>query len=995
MVDIVIIALIFLLSVFLLVRNFNYSVVVMFILSVLLHKELFSFYIWDLMPIRVFMAALVFAVLWKIFFNYIKPRKFKAFLDTLKDPVLIFMTVLWVIRAVSIVFTKNLSASLSLLAFFTTMVFLAYFFLDAFRNNQKALLSYLRLYLYIIFGLTIFGYIQLFIFEKYHILVASLWNIPGNIPRVGSLFWDVNHYGALLAAALPVVFVFFFIDKGVKQKAWDFVMLVSLSGGILLTNSRTSWIMSATAFIVFATLFLVRKIGIRGIGISLAVLALFSAPLIYWYNVANSPFREFVKHYLHYRLDSYDSHMLLLVGSYQVFEKYPILGGGYGSFFEQFSATQIAPTFFGKDPAALTTRVPAHTIWGELLAETGVLGLASFILLFGSILIMSIYAGLRTKNKDNVLLSMAMSGVLIGWLVAGIFYSYNSEFFWIIVLLYYAFALNTLLAEKLNVTEVICTVLRSSSFVVTAILVIAGFLIFVNLGSNHLIPWDEAIYAQVAKNMVRSGTYLIEYWVPAKVWFEKPPLYMWLMAGFMKLLGFTELAARLPSALLGLATVILTYIFGKKLFNKSVGFISALAIVTTVQFLYYARASMLDVSTTFFITLSLYLYYLFKTRAKTGFLLTILSGASLGLGVMTKGVVGLIPFPVIGLYELYLFFTKQQKLSRNVLVSYVLLFVSGFAVCAPWHLYMFAHFGDAFWKNYIGYHVIDRATTNIEDKGKPFFWYIEVLKVSMRLWFIALLGSIPVALFYIKKKDNRLVFLTIWLLFIFLFFSISTSKLVWYITPIYPVVALIIGFAGNLLISRFMTRFMPNDKGVVKFLILYLLAGVALTYLFLYRGMVYFPDTTGSEARLLELKDATFGTTPKVYIDSRMELPIALFYTDGPFDEINFNPSKPATIPQVGYDEKLILLTKKGRLIAQLPNYTYPATVVANDGDWVLWYEDSQQAVDLKQLQSLEDRQKELTTELPTLTDPSAISALKLELSNVSTEIAIFKKKVD
>ncbi|GIW69597.1 MAG: hypothetical protein KatS3mg101_0344 [Patescibacteria group bacterium] len=204
-------------------------------------------------------------------------------------------------------------------------------------------------------------------------------------------------------------------------------------GALLLTNSRTAWIMVGVTFIAFLSVLLFRKIGTKGVAYLFLALFLCSTPLLYEYSIKSSPFRARVKQYFHYRMDSFDSHFMLLAGAVEVFEKYPLIGGGYGSFFEHFSATKIAPAYFSRDPAALNTRVPAHTIWGELLAETGVLGLTTFSIFVFATMAGLLYGALKLINKKEFLISAVFFSTILGWLVAGVFYSYNSEFFWIII----------------------------------------------------------------------------------------------------------------------------------------------------------------------------------------------------------------------------------------------------------------------------------------------------------------------------------------------------------------------------------------------------------------------------------------------------------------------------------------------------------------------------------------------------------------------------------
>jgi len=222
---------------------------------------------------------------------------------------------------------------------------------------------------------------------------------------------------------------------------------VSITITLLLTNARSGWIACGTSFLAFVLLLIFRRFRYKGLAVIFSIILILSMGVFSQYLKKDSPIRREIRQYFHYRLDSFDSHFLLLTGSWQVFEKYPILGGGYGSFYEQFSKTKISATFFSRDPAALNTRVPAHSIWGELLSETGVLGLSAMLVFYSSVVFTLLYASLRLKKRQDFILCSAMAGSVIGILVAGIFYSYNSEFFWIILFLYFLYALFSLRDE--------------------------------------------------------------------------------------------------------------------------------------------------------------------------------------------------------------------------------------------------------------------------------------------------------------------------------------------------------------------------------------------------------------------------------------------------------------------------------------------------------------------------------------------------------------------
>ena len=926
--------LIFISSYILVLRNFKFSLYVLILLSVLLHKELFSFYRWDLMPVRIFMLALLCSGITKIYLYLIKEGGIKSLLNYLKDPFIITILTIWFVRGISIIFSKNLQASLLLFGFFTTIVALGIYLYLTFKDTPEELINYLKFFTYVVFALTLFGYFQLYYFYQTQSVIGAMWPVPGKVPRVGSIFWDVNHYGSLLAAVLPVLVFFFFQEKKLKFKLLDLVMILSSLGSLLLTNSRTSWMLAGFSFLFFLTILMIKKFGVRGILYIFLSIVLVSTPFLIEYSNKKSDFRRYVRDSFHYRIDSFDSHLMLLTGAYQIFEEHPYLGGGYGSFFEHFSKTDIAPEFFTRDTAALSNRVPAHTIWGEALSETGIVGTVPLVLFSLFTVISPLYLFFNAKDKKTRFFGGVTSSAVFGWYLAGIFYSYNSEFYWILIFSYFIWSIGTI--GQGWVKKIINYFFSKSHILLSIVAVISFVLIFAGLGRNHLIPWDEAIYAKVAKNMVVNNEYIVPHWDSlATGWFEKPPLYMWMMSFFMKILGFNSWAARLPSAIFGFLTVILVYLFGKKLFNKTAALISSLSLITTVQFLYYSRASMLDVAVTFFITLALYLYWLAKKSEKKH--LWILSGVSIGLAVMTKGFVGLLPFLVIGLYELYLIFSHEQKINRKLIVNYLFIFLPFLLIAVPWHLTMYSMSGKSFIDKYFIYHVWDRATSVIEDKGNPFFWYAIVLKVSMRTWFVVLLAAFPFSIFHFYKKDKKFVFLTIWTISIFLFFSVAKSKLVWYITPIYPALCLMVGIFSEKVLDFVMGKLKVSNNQTFKFLSMYLLIVFSLFYLFLHKEMVYTSDLTGPQSRLLMLKDKVFGKERTVYLD-RMEIPIPLFYSDGPFVTLDVDATKEYKVPDVSDNQPLIFISKKGRYEDRVAGYSKKSKVIQEDDPWVLWY---------------------------------------------------------
>src|SRR5215471_419113 len=170
-----------------------------------------------------------------------------------------------------------------------------------------------------------------------------------------------------------------------------------------------------------------------------------------------------------------------------------------------------------------------------------------------------------------------------------------------------------------------------SSLLIITILA-AGALLF-QLGRNRLDSWDEAIYAQSAKEMVQTGDWVTPHW-NQRTFFQKPPLALWLTALLFKAFGISETTARLPSAIAGIGVVWLTVLLAQSLFDEFAGAFAGLAVLVAAPFYEFARSGMMDVLLTFFLLLAVYAYIRTKDDERCWWLLV---GCSSGLAVMTKG----------------------------------------------------------------------------------------------------------------------------------------------------------------------------------------------------------------------------------------------------------------------------------------------------------------------------------------------------------------------
>ncbi len=325
-------------------------------------------------------------------------------------------------------------------------------------------------------------------------------------------------------------------------------------------------------------------------------------------------------------------------------------------------------------------------------------------------------------------------------------------------------------------------------FFVIVLIGICLLLYFFRLGAMPLGDIDEAMHASTSKDMVLSGDWVTPQY-NGENFYDKPPLYNWLAAIAFTLLGFTELAARLPAALLGLGCVMITYWLARGMFDPAVAFLSALVLATSAEYIVLSRVVVHDISLAFFVTLALTLFfvgYKNEKHRKPAFL----SGyAALGLAVLAKGPVGVVlPVMIIGLFLIY---KRQLRFLKKMQIGWgIVIFL---AIVAPWYILISVRNPDYleyfFLKQNIGY-FLSRHSRH----PKPFYYYIPVLMGGLFPWSLFL----PLALyraFRAKSASFRdeVVFALIWFWVVFIFFSIASSKLGTYILPLFPAASVLVG----------------------------------------------------------------------------------------------------------------------------------------------------------------------------------------------------------
>ena len=175
---------------------------------------------------------------------------------------------------------------------------------------------------------------------------------------------------------------------------------------------------------------------------------------------------------------------------------------------------------------------------------------------------------------------------------------------------------------------------------------LAGCLFFMPfLGGVHLFDWDEINFAEISREMIALDDYLRVH-VNFKPFWEKPPFFFWMQAICMHIWGVGEYAARFPNAVCGVISLVILYLIGKRLYDRTFGLLWALAYFgSTLPFLYF-KSGIIDPFFNLFIFGGLYGFILFYWKKdkfdsialpKHSLFYLCMGGLVLGLAIITKG----------------------------------------------------------------------------------------------------------------------------------------------------------------------------------------------------------------------------------------------------------------------------------------------------------------------------------------------------------------------
>jgi len=448
---------------------------------------------------------------------------------------------------------------------------------------------------------------------------------------------------------------------------------------------------------------------------------------------------------------------------------------------------------------------------------------------------------------------------------------------------------------------------------------------FAHLGETHLANFDDCYYAQKAKEMVRDGQWLTPHFagVPR---FDNAPLFLWLMALAMSVLGVTNWAAVLASALSGVACIGLVRRIALRLGADAFeAWAAAFVLLTTQYFLKYARHAMFDVFLTLLFLVAIDRYLVARAGRPRQWAWI---GLMAGLGVLTKSVLGLFPLAVCVLH----FALTRGPRALRAPGPWLALAVC-VATFAPWYASQAITAPDRFFAEHVRWLLWERAFVLEPQKRSvvaSFGYLIEIARTYWPWLPFALAGAWGYARAAARgagRDREAALLLCLWVVVVVGTMSLATEKKLWYVMSVFPCLALLAARAAATWIRSEEARWRTMAGG---FAFLALLAA-ALQWTPLRASTARRPDLQALALVARETVPAgrTVWNLDQGYWSTNNQF---LYYADRPLSQPLGDPAQVRARLDRG---EFALLTPKGyeRVVGGAAE-RYP--VVARAGGWVL-----------------------------------------------------------
>src|SRR3954468_24964680 len=327
---------------------------------------------------------------------------------------------------------------------------------------------------------------------------------------------------------------------------------------------------------------------------------------------------------------------------------------------------------------------------------------------------------------------------------------------------------------------------KSGARWLAVITVAASF--FWMLGAAPLFDVDEGAFSEATMEMFQRGDFLSTYF-NGEPRDDKPILVYWLQALGVALIGPSEWAFRLPSAICATLWALITYLFVRRFYGAERGLLPAVVLATSLGVFIIGRAATADALLNVLIAASMLGAWLHLSTGRRAWLYA--THAAIGLGVLAKGPIAiLVPFAVT---VIFCWLRRDLRTWARAVFDWRALLLL-IAIAAPWYIAILMKEGRAFIDGFILKHNVGRFSGPVSGHAGSLLYYFPVL-VVLSLPFTALLVPIAMRMRSVWRDDLQ-AYLLIWFAFVFVFFSLSGTKLPHYLLYGYTALAILMAIYG-------------------------------------------------------------------------------------------------------------------------------------------------------------------------------------------------------
>ena len=322
-------------------------------------------------------------------------------------------------------------------------------------------------------------------------------------------------------------------------------------------------------------------------------------------------------------------------------------------------------------------------------------------------------------------------------------------------------------------------------------LILLGILSFVllsaNIGGYSIYITDEARNAQCAREMLERGDWIVPTF-NQNLRTDKPPLHYFFMALSYSIFGVSPFAARIFSSLFGVLVILMTYNFTNRFVNEKAANWSAITLLSSLGFITQFHLAVPDPYLIFFISAALISYFNFDQGYGQKYLF--LAYIAVGLGVLAKGPVAIVLPGMVVFF--YILFGKKLFLKHIINLQPLIGIFIVLIIAAPWYILVHLKTNGEWTQGFFLDHNVDRFNAPKEGHGGSFLLPLVFAFATLLPFSIFLPQAIIQAIK--RKKDPAVTFSVITVLVVIGFFSLASTKLPSYVSPIFPFAALLLGF---------------------------------------------------------------------------------------------------------------------------------------------------------------------------------------------------------